>query len=1341
MEYILDKVSQGYKGEMGDEVSASVKKRIHWMLDNVSGNTIIDVGCSQGIVSILLAKAGNNVVGIDLAKESIDYAKMDKEKEKLGNNLNFICDDFLTYKFNQKFDCIIMGEILEHTFSPTLFLDKAKELLNENGRLIITVPFGINPFPDHMRTYYFTELFYQINERVNVSDIEFFGGWIGYIADMSLCRSTINIDSLLIKKIENSFFVVDNAKQKKINKLNEVLNNKEKELNNIQQQINVLQETVCAIEKEKETYLKKLETVLKERGNQEKELFDIIKNLENNIKVYINKIDVFDEQLIEKDNNIQQLVHENDKIEKELTIRDTRLKELNDQIQEQNLKLVKINEENTFLHEAIEKEQNKKTMFENSVNNLEDKIREYRNQIYNINATSTEKDKYIKNLYAQLEEQKTEINKINKENTIFKGQLAREKEKNATLNNEFITINEQAYQYKMEYNRLINSKSINFIMNIKKYFGKEYNPKYITNDLKEIDFNETKEKKSERTYNIDKININYLDNISDEIYNMPQTNGCRFYIKENIKIGIICDRFLYDAYKDAAEFIYITPDNWKQKSSECKLLIVVTTWHGLNEEWQNLYSITSKNSKILLEIIEDFNLNGKKTIFYSKEDPASLKEFIHLARKCQYIFTNDIECIGDYKKECGNENVYDITFCINPLYHNPIGIKNHQNGVIFSGSWMERFPERCADQEELFDGIIKSGNELVIVDRNFNTHIPRYVFPERFHNYVVPNIEHDDLQKVHKLYNWAVNLNSYKTSSTVFANRTYELQASGNLIISNYSIGMFNLLPYIFIPISAEEVKKIIMSFTVDEIDERKAFGIRYTMSGETCFDRLSYLLSKVGIKVSKQVRKVCVVANVLTPSIIEMFNAQTYKEKTLVSNDDFTTEVYESHDIIAFFNDDMQYDMFYLEDMINAFKYTACDYITKDRYYSGEKVENGLEHTYVSIMKNKYRSVFWREAYEYNQLMQFQNKEKLPNGYSIDRFNYNEKKKDYITKLIHNNYKLSVIIPTYNNGDFLYGKALASLKRSKFFNEIEILIIDDGSTDGYTDQLVKYLEGKYSNIKTYFFNDGGSGSASRPRNKGVKLASTKFVAFIDPDNEIISDSYDEMCELMDNYDGLDFLCGNMMIVGKTKNKWNFYSYIARECDYCEIVKKDRLAILQGSPEILTCANFMGIQMQAGLFRKEFLLENKIEEVVGAYGEDTLFSWECIMAAKNFGIINEEISIYYSGRIDSAVNTVNLNFFERYATVEKPRYKFLVEKKLLSAYMDTKFNGYFKATYLQNLIYAQDNIKIDSIKCVEKVFDIYKTVYNGKDPIINDFIKICKQSKYDSVITYLKEAL
>ena len=76
---------------------------------------------------------------------------------------------------------------------------------------------------------------------------------------------------------------------------------------------------------------------------------------------------------------------------------------------------------------------------------------------------------------------------------------------------------------------------------------------------------------------------------------------------------------------------------------------------------------------------------------------------------------------------------------------------------------------------------------------------------------------------------------------------------------------------------------------------------------------------------------------------------------------------------------------------------------------------------------------------------------------------------------------------------------------------------------------IIKRIEEEHDNVKTYYFNDGGSGSASRPRNKGAELASAPFITYLDPDNEAVNDGYATLLQVLTDDSTLDMAIGNML--------------------------------------------------------------------------------------------------------------------------------------------------------------------------------------------------------------------
>ena len=121
------------------------------------------------------------------------------------------------------------------------------------------------------------------------------------------------------------------------------------------------------------------------------------------------------------------------------------------------------------------------------------------------------------------------------------------------------------------------------------------------------------------------------------------------------------------------------------------------------------------------------------------------------------------------------------------------------------------------------------------------------------------------------------------------------------------------------------------------------------------------------------------------------MAQSQTYKNKELIKSSELNHEIFSKYDIIAFFAADSEYSQFYIEDMVNAFKYTDCDFITKKAYFEKDTLVSGLEHSYVNEYDEIGRTVFWRSSYSLEELLNGTGG-RDKKGYSIDHFNYRKR-------------------------------------------------------------------------------------------------------------------------------------------------------------------------------------------------------------------------------------------------------------------------------------------------------------------------------------------------------------
>jgi len=88
----------------------------------------------------------------------------------------------------------------------------------------------------------------------------------------------------------------------------------------------------------------------------------------------------------------------------------------------------------------------------------------------------------------------------------------------------------------------------------------------------------------------------------------------------------------------------------------------------------------------------------------------------------------------------------------------------------------------------------------------------------------------------------------------------------------------------------------------------------------------------------------------------------------------------------------------------------------------------------------------------------------------------------------------VSIIIPTYQNCNRLRG-ALNSVL-SQTYDDYEVLIMDDGSTDG-TEEMVN----SFKDSRIFYYWNKNSGGPAKPRNRGIKFSKGNWIAFLDSDD------------------------------------------------------------------------------------------------------------------------------------------------------------------------------------------------------------------------------------------------
>lgn len=806
----------------------------------------------------------------------------------------------------------------------------------------------------------------------------------------------------------------------------------------------------------------------------------------------------------------------------------------------------------------------------------------------------------------------------------------------------------------------------------------------------------------------------------------------------DLRIGIICDRFLFDTYSGSAQLVPITPENWQDHLGEVDLLLVAATWRGHDgRSWDNTSPEAPARRRLLINtIIPAFRDAGAPPVYYGKEDPPDYRQFLDVARACDHILTTAAEVIEDYRRDCPAAHTIEVLpFGVNPLLHSPIGSRSApaqaRELVFFAGSWMgKKYPERARFAEWILDGVLAAGRPLAIVDRwweeisaqldSAQTMLSgNQLIPVKYWPYRVPAIDHHQLMDLQRVVDIAVNLNSVIGSQTMFANRALELQASGTLVLSSYNQGLNSYHPQVRIANSSADVQESLRALDPEELRRAQGDGVREAFLRHHVSDLLARVGRIAGKAEPPQQELVVAVAETVTPELAQDMAAQdlaarglgqvellTWDELGARAADPLARQI----DVLLPLNARRRYLPHYAADHVAAFRYQSATITTK---LSGSAAEaDGWAHRHhrglaslpephdmgLDLGPDLGLTAWWRpEPAALVSAPVLAASGQDARVYAIDHLGHAPAASlrdagllpaalphpgDEIAVATEEvrqaaqagNLELSVIVPVYNNGDHLRHKAFASLRRSPHFPRTQVLLVDDGSTDPVTVATVEELARAHPNVFAFRHQTGGSGSASRPRNTGLELAATEFVTYLDPDDEELEAGYHELQRSLAEHPEADFALG-------TQVTWTDRHMVLPVHDWYSAIER-RAGLCWPTRDSLRGIRFRPASIEGLLARTAWLQGLGLTQPEGATGQDTFFFQQLLFHARAYVPVDRPVYVYYGAVDTSIVNVVTPGYFRKYLILEAARSAWLKEEGLLQDYLDTRFEHFFVTWYL-----------------------------------------------------------
>lgn len=293
----------------------------------------------------------------------------------------------------------------------------------------------------------------------------------------------------------------------------------------------------------------------------------------------------------------------------------------------------------------------------------------------------------------------------------------------------------------------------------------------------------------------------------------------------------------------------------------------------------------------------------------------------------------------------------------------------------------------------------------------------------------------------------------------------------------------------------------------------------------------------------------------------------------------------------------------------------------------------------------------------------------------------------------------VSIILPTYNVANYIE-QCTESIRQQEYSN-LEVIFVNDGSTDNTRkvfDEL--QLDSRFQMVTK---KNEGSGFA---RNYGLSLAKGKYVYFMDPDDLIEKNIFSECIPSLEKNNS------EMLVFG-----YKQVDYLSKKT---VIFKPNGSTCVNGKANVQN--NIINLSKYNGIFavwnkiyRRSFLLKNKLSFSKLSTGQDAEFNWKLYDVLSNYIEKEGVYYTYFSKRTDSAQTRYNSSKFTNEVLIFR-----------LIKYTVKKWN--------KENIYKQFINNYQITICVNEALNLgKKSNFSLKNLENNDVYKEAKQIKYSEI--------
>jgi glycosyltransferase involved in cell wall biosynthesis len=232
------------------------------------------------------------------------------------------------------------------------------------------------------------------------------------------------------------------------------------------------------------------------------------------------------------------------------------------------------------------------------------------------------------------------------------------------------------------------------------------------------------------------------------------------------------------------------------------------------------------------------------------------------------------------------------------------------------------------------------------------------------------------------------------------------------------------------------------------------------------------------------------------------------------------------------------------------------------------------------------------------------------------------------------NNPALSLIVTVYNKEKWLQGTIDSLL--SQTLRDIEIILIDDGSTD-HSPRICDDCAKKDSRVNVFHQTNKGLG---RARNRGLELAAGKYVLFIDADDWIAGNTCEKLYD-KSRAESLDVLFFGVTGFIERTNTYRTYDDFS---GFPSRIFNETLCYKDNA--IFNHLFTMNHTAWSKLFNRDFLIRNHLTFAENLIFEDAEFFFRFIFKAKKIGFMPDGLYFYRQNISDSIIESKDKRYFD-----------------------------------------------------------------------------------------------